>query len=271
MRKLPHQKQRHRKNKSRHGTEQILVPTDTPASVFYKHNVNKQNLLQHTVKKLFYLMLTALSVSISLIATGCNDDETYADLKEKEKKAINRFLEDNPFVGKINVISETQFYAQDSITDTAKNEFVRFNEDGIYMQIVRKGEGTSMVEMAKKMADSTVTRPLLCKFLEYDIESADTTCSNIYTPSIFDKMICTYSAYGRSYTASFTEGIMYKTYTSSVPKGWLKPLNFINLTKVRGHEAKVRIIVPHASGTQNASGYVLPYYYEITYQMPPNY
>ena len=128
-----------------------------------------------------------------------------------------------------------------------------------------------MVEMSKKTADSTVTRPLLCKFLEYDIESADTTYSNIYTPSIFDKMICTYSHYSRSYTASFTEGIMYKTYGSSVPKGWLKPLNFIRLTKVRGREAKVRIIVPHSSGTSNASGYVLPHYYEITYQMPPNY
>ncbi len=223
------------------------------------------------MKKLFYLMLTALAVSISMITTGCNDDETYADQKEKEKKAINRFLDDNPFVGKINVISESQFYAQDSLTDTAKNEFVRFNEDGIYMQIVRKGEGPTMVELAKKAADSTVTRPLLSKFLEYDIESADTTCTNLYTPSIFDKMICTYSHYGRSYTASFTEGAMYKTYTSSVPKGWLKPLNFIRLTKVRGKEAKVRIIVPHTSGTNNASGYVLPFYYEITYQMPPNY
>ena len=134
------------------------------------------------------------------------------------------------------------------------------------MQIVRKGEGATMVEMSKKTADSTVTRPLLCKFLEYDIESADTTSSNIYTPSIFDKMICTYSHYSRSYTASFTEGIMYKTYGSSVPKGWLKPLNFIRLTKVRGREAKVRIIVPHTQGHTYATSGVYPCLYDITFE-----
>ncbi|MDE7118722.1 MAG: DUF4827 domain-containing protein, partial [Bacteroidaceae bacterium] len=48
-------------------------------------------------------------------------------------------------------------------------------------------------------------------------------------------------------------------------------IQFIRLTKVAGEEAKVRIIVPHSSGTANASGHVLPFYYEITYQIPPNY
>ena len=216
-------------------------------------------------------MLATTVASISLCMTGCNDDETYADQKEKEKKAISRFLEDNPFGGKINVISEEQFYAQDSLTDIARNEYVKFNEDGIYLQIIRKGEGPSMVELAMQRKDSTVTRPLLCDFLEYDILNADTTYSNIFMPSIVDKMLCTYSHYGRSYTASFTEGIMNQAYGSSVPKGWLKPLNFIRLTKVAGKEAMVRLIVRHSSGTSIASGYVQPFYYEITYQIPPNY
>ena len=104
-------------------------------------------------------MLAVITAGISLCMTGCNDDETYADQKEKEKNAISRFLEDNPFCGKINVISESQFYAQDSITDTARNEYVKFNEDGIYMQIIRKGEGPTMVELAMERKDSTVTRP----------------------------------------------------------------------------------------------------------------
>ena len=64
---------------------------------------------------------------------------------------------------------------------------------------------------------------------------------------------------------------MKATYNSQVPAGWLKPLNYIKLTKVAGEEAKVRLIVPHTSGTTNASGHVLPFYYEITYQIPPNY
>ena len=231
----------------------------------------KKSTNNNKVKKIIYVMLAVITAGISLCLTGCNDDETYADQKEKEKNAISRFLEDNPFCGKINVISESQFYAQDSITDTARNEYVKFNEDGIYMQIIRKGEGPTMVALAMERKDSTVTRPFLCDFIEYDILNADTTYSNIFMPSIVDKMLCTYSHYGRSFTASFTEGIMYKAYGSSVPKGWLKPLSFIRLTKVAGNGAKVRLIVPHTSGTNNASGYVQPFYYEITYQLPPNY
>ncbi|MBQ2298334.1 MAG: DUF4827 domain-containing protein [Bacteroidaceae bacterium] len=224
------------------------------------------------MKKILFSVLAACVVSTSILTTtSCNEDETYAEQKDKEKKAIGQFLEDNDFVGKITPISEEQFYAQDSTTDLSKNEFVRFNDDGIYMQIVRKGNGPTMVELAKDRKDSTVTRPLICKFLEYDIEGADTTYSNIYMSSINDKMLCTYSHYGRSYTASFTEGVMQSAYGSTVPKGWLKPLDYIRLTKVAGEEAKVRLIVPHSSGTNNASGYVLPFYYEITYQIPPNY
>ncbi len=203
--------------------------------------------------------------------TGCDEGETYADQKKKEQAAIERFLLDNDFVGPIKAISEAQFYQQDTMTDVSKNEFVRFNSDGIYMQIVRKGNGPSIIELAKERKDSTVTRPLLCKFLEYDIRDADTTYSNIYLSSINDEILCTYSHFSRNYTASFTSGIMKKYYGSTVPTGWLKPLSFIRLTKVAGEEAKVRIIVPHSSGTANASGHVLPFYYEITYQIPPNY
>ena len=220
------------------------------------------------MKKLLYFVLAVCAVSTSMFTTtSCNDGETYAEQKNKEKKAIRKFIEDNDFVGPINVIDEAQFYAQDSLTDTTKNQCVLFNDDGIYMQIVRKGGGKTMREMAMEMPDSTVSKVLLCRFLEYDIESADTTNTNIDTPSIVDKMLCKYSQYSRSYTGSFTEGLMLTAYKATVPQGWLKPLDFIRLTRDAGDIAKVRLIVPHSSGTTNASGYVLPFYYEITYQL----
>ena len=227
------------------------------------------------MKKLFYLVLATCVVSTSIFTISCSDGETYAERKKKEERAIGQFLQDNDFVGKINPITEEQFYAQDSMTDVSKNEFVRFGSDGIYMQIVRKGNGPTMVELAKERKDSTVTRPILCKFLEYDIMGGDTTNTNqtIYKDmtSKIDEMMCTYDHYSRSYTASFTIGTMKEVYGSVVPQGWLKPLDFVRLTKTDGEEAKVRIIVPHSSGTSNASGKVQPFYYEITYMIPPNY
>ena len=227
------------------------------------------------MKKLLYLVLATCVVSTSIFTISCSDGETYAERKKKEERSIGQFLQDNDFVGKINPITEEQFYAQDSMTDVSKNEFVRFGSDGIYMQIVRKGNGPTMVELAKARKDTTVTRPILCKFLEYDIMGGDTTNTNltIYKDmtSKIDEMMCTYDHYSRSYTASFTIGTMKDAYGSVVPQGWLKPLDFIRLTKTDGEEAKIRIIVPHSSGTSNASGKVQPFYYEITYMIPPNY
>lgn len=223
------------------------------------------------MKKLLHLVLAAFAVSISMFtAISCNDGETYAEMKEKEKKSIEQFISKNSMIGPIKVISEEQFKSQGNTTNIDNNEFVLFTNDGIYMQILRQGEGQTMPEMAMERPDTTITKEILCRFFEYDIQNADTTYSNIYTPSVVDKMQCTYSHYSRSFTASFTSGRMYSAYGSVVPTGWLKPLNYIRLTRESGKEAKVRLIVPHSSGTTNASGYVLPFYYEITYQVSPN-
>ncbi|MDO4824369.1 MAG: DUF4827 domain-containing protein [Bacteroidales bacterium] len=221
------------------------------------------------MKRLIYALMALFVLQFTFLAFfSCSEGETYADMKEKEKNAINKFIDDNEFTGPIRVITENEFYKQDSLTDTTKNEFVQFSSSGIYMQIVRKGEGKTMIEMAKEDPDSTITQRLLCRFLEYDIESGDTINANIYKPNIVDKLQVKYSHQSRSYTASFTEGDMMNKYGSSVvPTGWLKPLDFIRLTRNAGRIAKVRLIVPHSSGTSNASGYVLPMYYEISYQL----
>lgn len=207
---------------------------------------------------------------LCLFCTSCKKGETYADMKEKEKDAIQNFITNNPFVGPINVILEPTFNAQGQTTDVASNQFVLFEDDGIYMQIVRKGIGKTMAEMAMEQPDSTISKVILCRFLEYDIENAYQTASS-YKSGIVDKMLCTYTRQGRSYTAYFYEGEMIKTYPSNtaVLKGWLKPLDYINLAKTAGSGeiAKVRLIVPHSSGTANAGTYVLPFYYEISYQL----
>ncbi len=224
------------------------------------------------MKLKLYSILSAVLVLAAAISS-CKNGETYAKMKEKERDAIERFIQSNKFVGNITVINEDAFKAQGETTNVDKHEFVKFESDGIYMQIVRKGTGQTMIEMAREQPDSTITKTICCRFFEYDIQNGDTTCSNIYqTQNAFvDKMQCTYTRLGRSYTASFTEGRMRSFYSSSsvVPKGWLKPLDYIRLAKSEGvgEVAKVRLIVPHSSGTANAGTYVKPFYYEITYQL----
>lgn len=223
------------------------------------------------MKFIKYLCVACTVIAALSAVSSCKNGETYAKMKEKEKDAIQEFITRNHFVGPINVISESQFNEQNQMTDVNSNQFVVFGDDGVYMQIVRKGSGKTMVEMAKEQPDSTISKVILCRFLEYNIQNGDTTCTNLYSSGIVDKMLCKYSHKSRRYEASFTEGYMRNTYSSSaaVPTGWLKPLDYIRLAKTSGagEIAKVRLILPHSAGTSNAGIYVQPCYYELTYML----
>ena len=201
--------------------------------------------------------------------TSCDNYETYADKKEKERDAINRFISANG----IQVISESEFTAQNETTDTAQNQYVYLSRSGIYMQILRKGCGSQLEE--NKQVN------VLCRFMEQNILTDSILVRNDVTASIYvsslsqtidvsqyvDKM----SVYrtGSSFTATYVSGMMMTIHgTTSVPAGWLVPLNYINIgrpEKATDEIAKVRLIVPHSQGTADATSTVYPCFYEITY------
>lgn len=204
-----------------------------------------------------------------VLLTGCEDYETYADKKEKEQDAISRFISNQ----NIQVISESTFNAQGQRTDLASNQFVRFERNGVYMQIVRQGCGQKLEE--KK----NIT--LLCRFLEKNLLTDSVLIRNdvrafitmsgtgqINVSEYLDKM--TVQRNGTTISASFVSGMMYQYHGSaSVPAGWLVPLNYVKVgyPENDGDEvSKVRLIVPHSQGTSDASANVVPCYYEITYQ-----
>lgn len=199
------------------------------------------------MKKTIYI---ALWILLTVVLGSCQDYETYAEQKEKERNHINDFIAEHG----IKVIDMETFIANDTTTDVSKNEYVLFEDKGVYMQIVRKGEGKMM-----KDGDRGV---FMARYLEYNIADADTISGNIYaaTPDYF-----TCERKGDTYSASFTQGYMYGIYGSAVPKGWLLPLSYITPGRPNDKAAKVRLIVPHGEGTSTAAQYVYPTYYEITY------
>ena len=211
------------------------------------------------MKKQLNLIIMTLLAVVTLVS--CSDSVTYADMKKKERNAINRYISNQ----KIQKISEAKFEEQGFTTDTTKNEYVLFESNGVYMQIVRKGEGASL----KPGETATV----LCRFKEYNILEGDSALqlTNIlqYNWQV-DKM--TVKNTSGTFTASFISGesLMYTRYSSqAVPSGWLVPLSYINLGRIpKGEEiAKVRLIVPHTQGQSDASQNVYPCLYEITYTL----
>ena len=219
------------------------------------------------MNKIIYTLLFVFGL-ISL--TSCNDYETYADLKEKEQDAISNFIAREG----IQVIDELTFKNQGETTDTTRNQFVYMSRTGVYMQIVRKGCG-SQLEDKKSVS-------ILCRFMEKNLLTDSILIRNDQKSSFYlsnvgkfvdasqyvDKMYVTRN--GSTITAMFESGMMQSYHSStSVPGGWLVPLNYINVgrpEKEGDQIAKVRLIVPHSQGTADASSTVFPCYYEISYE-----
>ena len=194
-------------------------------------------------------------LSIVLVALlACDDTVTYSEMKEKEIKLVKNFIAQQ----KINVISYEEFI-KDTITETTngKNEYVEI--DGCYLQILRNPKSASD---GRQMNEGEIVN-MIARYYEYNISEADTISGNINDTDNPDIMRVKYE-YG-VYSASFTDGYMKAIYGDAVPQGWLVPLQFLYFTRHQSQAAKVNVIVPHTKGTSEASSYVYPCFYQITF------
>ena len=255
------------------------------SSLFHRKNVilphNKVTIpgLHRKFKNMIYrFKAAAISLFAAITApiafSACDDDKTYAELRETENKAIAAFVakgcsvmaEDDAteilHVDPIKEISEQQFYAQDSTTDVSANEYVLFAGSGVYMQIVRQGSGEAI-------ADGESAQ-VVCRFHEYNISSDSLQLSN--RVAAYEQMpdIMSVTNNSGTFSASFTSGLMRSAYnTSSVPGGWLIALPFVKLGRQYSADsevAQIRLIVPSTEGHTYASNGVYACFYEIIMQ-----
>jgi len=185
---------------------------------------------------------------------SCDDYETYGERKERERDAINAYIKSN----NIKEISEDEFVLKGCTTDTTAHEYVYLTKSGIWMQIIRKGEGT-MLENKKQVN-------VLVRYIEYNIQTESVLSTNYNSVNLYDKM--TVYREGSSYTASFVQGVMNSVYGASVPAAWLVPLDYVTLSRPTSDQAlaEVRLIVPHSQGTSSAITGVYPCYYQLSYE-----
>lgn len=198
-------------------------------------------------------LLLLLLPMLAMMFVACDDEVTYSEMKDRERDAINAFIRSEG----IKVISFDEFI-KDSITDVENNEYVCI--DDVYMQIVRNPKG---VKNARQMYEGE-TLNMMARFFEYNISDADTITGNIYDSDNPDHLRVELN-HG-SYSATFTSGYMKSVYGGFVPTGWLTPLPYLYFTRNSSQYAKVNLIVPHTKGTSNATTYVYPCFYEITFQ-----
>ena len=232
--------------------------------------------------KKFLFAIMAIAALFSFAA--CNDTETYKDLRDRELDSISSFLRHE----NVKVISEEEFKnrwekkQKDNsvvLTDTSKNnnEYVLFNSNGIYMQVLDMGCGDYI--------QKGETTDVLVRFYEYNLglkaaicnESLQLTNNTVVYSYMLDKMSVTNNS--GTFTGSFdtSNSLMAATYNSStyygtsgtVPSGWLIPFSWVKIGRPKTdseHLAHVRILVPHSYGTTAASGSVYACLYDMTLQ-----
>ena len=207
---------------------------------------------------------------------SCEEEDSYAKERQRERKQIMSFIKKGVQVkdpdgidyllnvpGPFNIISEEEFYANDSTTDVEKNEFVLFAGSGVYMQIVRKGTG-------EKIKDGEKTS-VICRYTGFNIATDSIEIENYLTPEERQKPdIMTIENHSGTYTARFVTGWMMSwTGSQSVPNAWTMPLPFINIGRLENADdeiAKVRLVIPSTEGHETALNNIYPCFYEITYQ-----
>ena len=220
------------------------------------------------MKKIYYLL--AIIGASTFGIQSCDDGKTYAEMKEDEADAINRYINQND----IEVIDEATFAAQDSVT-IGENQYVLLDESGVYMHVSYRGDGNELLQEG--------THDMVARFVEVALqtrsemfEAGDTLMANMYVRNSDyyiegEEFKLTIS--GGSYSASFLRNDSYSMYglysTAAVPSGWLIPLRYLKPSRTTrsDRQARVKLIVPHSEGTSTAQSYVYPCYYEIAYNI----
>ncbi len=173
---------------------------------------------------------------------------TYDKQKEIEATQISKWISDYNIT-----VTGPASLLQDSTSNVDNNEYVLFEDTGVLMQIVRRGDG--------KAIEKEESRYFSARFVEVYIGTGDTISMNIYQQDPDNFYV---RRNGDAYTASFTSGILANTYGMSVPNAWLMVMPYIKPGTLNSNSAKVRLIVPHNQGTQKAAAEVYPTFYEIT-------
>lgn len=232
------------------------------------------------------LLLSIIAIAALVTFAACDHNETYADQRNRELDSINAFLRN----GNVKVIKESEFEqrfearkAGDKTikltdTDPNNNEYVLFESNGIYMQVIHDGCGNYIAKGK--------TQNVLCRYTEYCLANRAKICDDAITLTndvprfaIYTDEMSVKNTSG-TFEGSFVDtnhSLLAQTYNSSyygsvsatVPSGWLIPFSWIKIGRLITADdelAHVRLLVPHTYGTTSASASVYACLYDIRFQ-----
>ncbi len=205
------------------------------------------------MKKLSLLFLTFLA--FGAFFQSCNNQKTYAEMLEDERKAIRAFVKKHD----IKTITQEEF-EKDTITNVDDNEYVLFSS-GVYLQIVNRGQG-----------DTVKNRDVvLLRLKEYNMMaeidpknySIDDTTSNIHIP--YGAYVDEFNYTPNASSVLFTQGVLNYAYNNNPYTRLDVPRGIIDIIPYIKNKAHVKLIVPSKRGHSSANSMysISPMYYEL--------
>lgn len=185
----------------------------------------------------FLFALPALAIVLATALSSCNDQESYADLLEKERKACNSFLADHRVENSIPA---------DSVFEVGPDApYYRIDEEGfLYMQVLNPGNKEDKAKY-DDLIYFRFMRMSLTDLWEYKLEYWDGNADDMGTSP-----------------TSFRFGNFSLSSTSQYGQGVQAPLTFL------GIGCEVNLVVKSQYGLTDEIAYVTPFLYNIRYFRP---
>ncbi len=182
------------------------------------------------------LALAALALASSAF-TACSDDETYAELLQKENMNVNRFLADHRVINEIPA---------DTVFETGEDApYYRLDEDGnLYMQVLDAGTKGDTVEYNEL---------IYFRFTRYNIES-------YMGDGQFGSSNGNDDVLNGNYSFRFNNYQTNSSYQNGV--GVQMPLRYLPV------DCEVNIVIKSQYGSPSEMSYVIPFLYNIRYFRP---
>lgn len=169
--------------------------------------------------------------------TACSDDETYAELLQKENMNVNRFLADHRVINEIPA---------DTVFETGEDApYYRLDEDGnLYMQVLDAGTKGDTVEYNEL---------IYFRFTRYNIES-------YMGDNQFGSSNGNDDVLNGNYSFRFNNYQTNSSYQNGV--GVQMPLHYLPV------DCEVNIVIKSQYGSPSEMSYVIPFLYNIRYFRP---
>lgn len=184
------------------------------------------------------LGLVCFIIGLCVAFGACSSTETYADKLKNERKNIARFINEN------NITVRSDYPASGVF---AENEFFRDPLTGVYMNVVDSGNGNRASTVKRSLVNVRFSGAMTLPTSESDTSTNNNLGSQ---PMIFNYgIVSTYTSVNQNLPDYF--------YLST---GITAPLQYV------GEGARVRLIVPFASGsTYQLAVFRAMYYKEVHY------